>query len=99
MINKSISYKVFKINSLDLKQTDCAMTYDHMMKQYDEAVSIIKEISSLEMFQILINLDEKGIKNMNKHLFHNWNHSDVNVWDYRNAKKTLQHLLLTIKSK
>jgi hypothetical protein len=80
------------INSLEIRTTDCRMTFDFMMKELEKCKILIRNLSSLEMFEILINMNRRGIENMRLHLFREWNHSDVNIWDYRKTKETLDFI-------
>jgi len=88
---------VSAVNGLGIRMTDCKWTFDSMMKHLDHAASLIRNLSSLEMFEVLLKLDEHGIDNMNKHLFREWNSSRVGIWDYRQVKNTLEHITAKLK--
>lgn len=98
MIKEYPSHVRFKctvsmVNGLQIRSTDCSSTYDFMMKSLDHAISLTQKLTSLEMFELIeliLCLDESGIKNMNKHIFREWDISKVNIWDYRQVKKTLE---------
>ena len=81
------------VNGLTLRMTDCKSTYDHMMECLDKTIILIQSLSHQEMFEVLINLDKKGIENMYQHLFRKWHHSDVGIWDYRSIERTLKYRL------
>ena len=78
------------INNLVIRMTDCSRIFDHMMECLDKAIILIKNLSSKEMYEVVINLDKKGIENLQKHLFREWDHSNVNIWDYRKIQKTIK---------
>lgn len=80
------------INSLTIKQTDCSMTYDFMMESLDKCIALVKNLTSNELFEIIINLNDKGLNNLHLHLLKEWNHSKINVWDYRHIQTTIKHL-------
>jgi len=75
------------VNGLNIRMTDCSWTYDNMMEDLDKAIILIQTLSYQEMFEVLINLDKKGINNMRQHLFRKWHHSDVGIWDYRKIER------------
>ena len=83
---------VSAVNGLSIRMTDCKWTFDFMMKSLDHAISLMRNLSSHEMFEVLLKLDKSGIDNMNRHLFREWNTSKVGIWDYRNVKNTLKHI-------
>jgi len=78
------------VNRLNIRMTDCSWTYDNMMEDLDKIIILIQTLSQQEMFEVLINLDKKGVANMRQHLFHKWYHSDVPIWDYRKIEWTLK---------
>lgn len=80
------------VNSLQIRTTDCSSTYDFMMKSLDIAISLTQKLTSLEMFELILGLDESGIENMNKYIFRKWDRSKINIWDYRQVVKTLDYI-------
>lgn len=83
---------VSAVNCLCIRSTDCSSTYDHMMKSLDIAILLTQKLTSLEMFELILGLDESGIENMNKYIFRKWDRSKINIWDYRQVEKTLAYI-------
>ena len=83
---------VSMINNLSFRQTDCGHTFDYIMDSLSKCVKQIRNISDKEMFELLIRLNKNGVKNMRDHLFREWKHPNVNIWDYRNIVKTKKFL-------
>ena len=80
------------VNGLNIRSTDCSSTYDFMMKSLDHAISLTYKLTSLEMFELILNLDEYGIEHMNKYIFREWDKQKINIWDYRQFEKTLAYI-------
>ena len=87
---------VSAVNSLQIRPTDCSRTFNFMMKNLGHAISLTAYLTSLEMFDLILSLDESGIENMNKHIFREWDISKINIWDYRQVKKTLEYITKNI---
>lgn len=80
------------INAVDIRMTDCQFSYDYMMETYQKALYSIDNLSLNEMFEVMICLSNKGIKNFYLHLFGKYVAVYDNVWEYRKLKKSLKYL-------
>jgi hypothetical protein len=81
------------INSMYIRTTDCNLTFDFMLKQIDIAIDHVKNFTSLEFFNLLIKLDDNGLKNIRDYIFQHWNKSEINIWDIRQIESTLKYLI------
>lgn len=90
---KNYSIYVRAINSLQIRQTDCKYTYDYMIKHLDYVINLIMNLTSLDMFEIIIRLDKSGLENTQRYLIKNWNTSNVKIYDKRQIEQTLKYLL------
>ena len=81
------------INYLNIRMTDCAYTYDHMMDQQDKAQDHIRFMSSLELFEVLIRLTKRGVEMFHLYVYRAWAKSSINVWEVRKIDKTIKTLL------
>lgn len=86
-------YIASKINSVNIRNTDSSSTLDHFLNHIRRTREIMKGISSLDMFEILIRLDKTGLRCMKEHFFWNWNRDHIKTWEWRNLELTLNKLI------
>lgn len=82
-------FTISTVNNLDIKMTDCSMMYDYMMSELNKAIILIEQLSSNELYEVITNLNKKGLHNMNTYLFKEWKQRS-DIWGYRSIVKTLK---------
>lgn len=80
------------INGLNIRQTDCCWMYKSIMIRINKCRNNIKDLSPLELFEVIIRLNKKGLYDFKKYIFQYWECSKYNIWEIRKIKKTIKYL-------
>lgn len=81
------------INGLSIRQTDCYRTYEFMLKNMNNCRENIKDFSSLEIFEVMIRLTPKGLKNFKRYIYPYWHGKSTNIWEVRKLEKQMKYLI------
>lgn len=61
-----------KLNSFEYRMTDDSSTYDFMMVNYNYIKDQLMSLNSLELFEVIIRLNDNGLKHLQSEFFYKW---------------------------